>query len=238
MAIAGLLFPISLAHAGAAPGLVATAHQQRTLAAGSGFLGLWETSWWLALRATRSGAALARIEYRAQFADEQDPQTRAGHWDVGVDDRDGFVGRIPVTCATQSDYDRRLRVKVRIVDTNNTASDWVDVSFPAAESSGNDSATPSPEPNTEGRRESLGTVQIVANEDMTIAAAKAALLRSAREKGGDATTGFRVLESSADSVTFAADVVRYVDAPTIPTPARSNTAPDRVLAELTMPLTR
>ncbi|MBI1817841.1 MAG: hypothetical protein HYR72_22930 [Deltaproteobacteria bacterium] len=235
-AIVILLFLTSFAHAGAAPSLAATPHQRRTLAADSGWIKLWDTAWWITLRATPAGVPLARIEYHARFADDHDPRTLAGHWDVDGEDRNGFTGRVPVTCATRPDYDRRLRVKVRVVDVNDTASDWVDMVFPATESSGDDSAPPlTAEPSTERRSESLGTVQIIANDDMTIADAKAALQRRARDKGGDAAIGFRLVETTGNRVTFAADVIRYVDVPATPTPARTGTAPDRVLAELAMP---
>ncbi|HVN85969.1 MAG TPA: hypothetical protein VMW17_14105 [Candidatus Binatia bacterium] len=231
-----------VAHA-AGPTLTAVPHQQRTRAADAGIVPLWDTRWWITLRATRGDAALVRIEYSARFQESTDPRSLAGGFDVGAADRDAVSGRIVVTCPVRPDYEKKLRIKLRVSDTSGTASEWTELDFPVR----NDPYDPvikaipvSIAPQADRRSEVRGTVEVVADDRMRISEVKDALKHKAREQGGDAVVNFRTVSGSDDSVTFAADVVHYVEiapppeaAPT-PLPVPS----DRVLGEIAMPAAR
>lgn len=201
---------------------------------------LWDTTWWITLRATRGDAPLARLEYSARFTGGTDPRSIAGGFDIGDPDRDDLNGRIVVTCPARPDYEKKLRVKLRVSDANGATSEWVEMTFPVR----NDPNDPviatmpvSVAPKPAHTNEMLGSVEIEADDHWSIAQVKEALKRQAREKGGDAAVNFRMVSSSGDHVTFAADVVRSTEAPH-PTPTSTPAAapdPDGVIGEIVMP---
>jgi hypothetical protein len=236
-----LIWLAATAHAGGLT-LTAAPHQQRARASDAGIVPLWDTSWWITLRATRGDAPLARIEYTARFSDSSDPRSLAGAIEVSDADRDDVSGRIEVTCPTRPDYEKKLRVKLRVTDARGAASNWSEFTFPVR----SDEPTPAPtlpmttQPRSDRRSETLGSVEVDATDRTTIGEAKTALQRKARAKGGDAAVGLRLIGTTDDHVTFAADVIRYADVPQpAPTPAAILPAnPERVLGEIAMPAAR
>jgi hypothetical protein len=246
LALVILPFFATTAHAGTAPSLSATPYQLRTAAPDAGIIPLWDTSWWITVQSARGSAPLARIEYTARFRESTDPHSVAGAVDISDAQHDRVGGRLVVTCRTRSDYDRKLRVKLRVTDANGASSEWVEVDFPVHENGGDPVIAAMPvsvAPKVDRRSEPLGAVEVEANDRMSIGEVKEALKRKAHDQGGEAAVNFRMVSSTAERVTFAADVIRYVDVPR-PVPASSPAAPatpensDRILGEITMPAAR
>ena len=238
-ALAVPLAPVA-ALAGAGPSLSATAHQLRK-AADEPFspVRLWDTSWWVSIQATPGGAPLDSLEYHARFTSEPDVRRRSGSLSLDGEDRNGVSGRIVVTCKTRPDYTRPVQVRVRVRDAIGATSEWSDLTFPVrgehatTQTGPGDDVEVTTRAETERPHEPLGTVEVRVNSDTTIAEVRSALQRKALDRGGDAIVGFRLVSSSGDENTFAAEVIRSVDSP--PQPAPEATPTDRVLGEIVMP---
>jgi hypothetical protein len=252
---AAVVLAVLAAPAGAqeAPALTATPHQIREQASQSFIiLPLWDTTWWISVRGRRGNAPLEAVEYHARFTDGPDARTRTGSLDLDAADRDGFSGRIMVTCPTRPDYLRPLRVRLRLRDTNGEHGQWVDAVFPVhgegavtiAQEAPADALPLTTQPETERRHQVVGTVQVEVGSDTTIAAVRAELRQKAREQGGDAAVGFRLVSSRGEQNTFAADVIRYVEPTPTPAPTTTPAVPagaapaERVLGEIDMPAAR
>lgn len=217
-----------------APSLTAVPRQLRTRATDTGPLPLWDTSWWIVIQAARAQAPLTRMEYTARFTDSADTRSHTGGWDLSGEDGDALSGRVIVKCPMRPDYDHRVRVQLRVRDALGEASEWAIADFPVrGEQRETASAVPAAVPADSGPPDKgVGAVEIEATDDMTIGEARAALQRKARDQGGDAASGFRLVRSTADHATFAADVVRHTAAP--PAPAAAPVAPrsERVIGEI------
>ena len=93
-----------------------TPQQLRTRATDAGPVPLWDTSWWVVIQATRAQAPLTRLEYTARFTDGADSRSHTGGWDLSGADVDALSGRVIVKCPVRPDYDRRVRVQLRVRD--------------------------------------------------------------------------------------------------------------------------
>lgn len=235
----GLVCTVSSQTVAAAPppSLTVTPQQLRTRATDAGPVPLWDTSWWIAIQATRGEAPLTRIEYTARFTDSADSRPHTGGWDLSGDDADALSGRVIVKCPARPDYDHRVRVQLRVRDATGAASEWAIADFPVrGEQHETANTVPAPVPADSGPSdERLGAVEIEATDDMTIGQTRAALQRKARDQGGDAAIGFRLVRSTTDHATFAADIVRHKAAG--PTPAAAVPVPaaapsERVIGEI------
>ncbi len=229
--IAALLFTTTAARA-AAPTLTLTPRASRTRTTGVGPLPVWDNKWWIDIQSPHAAAPLTRVEFQARFGDASGGRPLGGGWDVAAADRDGFAGRVLVTCVVPTDYDRPLRVQLRVRDAAGGISDWKEAQFPVRPDAEALPATASS--GGEPGDERLGGVLAEVDDSMTIADAKAALQRKARALSGDAV-GFRVVSSSEGRSTFAADVIRHATAlPAAATPTALPLA-ERVLGEIIMP---
>jgi hypothetical protein len=233
--LCGLVFTCGQGHGAAAagaPSLTATAQQVRTRTRTVGLLPLWDTSWWVTVQASRAQAPLTRLEYSARFTDGSDSRPQTGGWDLRGGDADGLSGRVVVKCPARPDYDRRVRVQLRVRDALGGASEWMVADFPVRDeprqtSAGVSAAT---QPGTDRPRP--GAVEIEASDDMTIGQARAILQRKAREAGGDAAGDLRLVRSTADHATFAADVIRHKAAVPAPTAEALPAPSERVIGEI------
>jgi len=216
------------------PSLTVTPQQLRTRATDVGPLPLWDTSWWVVIQATRAQAPLTRLEYTARFTDGVDSRAHTGGWDLSGDDVDALSGRVIVKCPVRPDYDRPVRVQLRVRDALGAASEWASADFPVRGEQGETaSAVPAAVPAVAGPSdEHLGAVEIEATDDMTIGQTRAALQRKARDQSGDAIVNFRLVRSTADHATFAADVVRHNAAPPAPAAAAVAVPSERVIGEI------
>ena len=216
------------------PSLTVTPQQLRTRATDAGPVPLWDTSWWVVILATSAQAPLTRLEYTARFTDGADSRAHTGGWDLSGDGVDTLSGRVVVKCPVRPDYDRRVRVQLRVRDALGAASEWAIADFPVrGEQSAPASAVSAGVPADSGASaERLGAVEIEATDNMTIGETRAALQRKARDQGGDAATGFRLVRSTADHATFAADVVRHTAAPPAPVAAPVAVPSERVIGEI------
>jgi len=241
-ALAALLFTTAAA-AAAPPTLSVTAHATRSKTSGLGPIPVYETHWWVDVRAQPGDAPLTRLEYQARFGDTAGVRPFGSSWEVADTNGSSLSGRVTVTCAAPADYDRPLRVQLRVRDAAGAESDWAEVEFsrradveiapPPAAASGQVLT----EARTGLRYERLGTVEVDATDAMTVGEVKAALQRRAREQGGDAALGFRLAGNTTEQVTFAADVVRHADVtPTMA--AATPTQSDRILGEINVPASR
>jgi hypothetical protein len=232
----GLVCTLSSQIAAAAPpSLTVTPQQLRTRATDAGPVPLWDTSWWVVVQATRAQAPLTRLEYTARFTDSADRHPHTGGWDLSGGDVDALSGRVVVKCPVRPDYDHRVHVQLRVRDALGEASEWAIADFPVrSEQRETASAVPAAVPPADPSDERLGAVEVEATDDMTIGQTRAMLQRKARDEGGDVAVGLRLVRSTADHATFAADVVRHnvaVPAPAaihVPTAAPS----ERVIGEI------
>jgi len=221
--------------AGPPPSLTVTAQQLRTRATDAGPVPLWDTSWWVTIQAARAEAPLTRIEYTARFTDRASSRPHTGGWDLGSDAADALSGRVVIKCPARPNYDHRVRVQLRVRDALGVASEWANADFPVRGEPGETaSAVPAGVLAGAGPSdERLGVVEIEATDDMTIGQTRAALQRKARDQGGDAV-GLRLVRSTADQATFAADMVRHTAA--APAPAAvavpAAAASERVIGEI------
>lgn len=194
---------------------------------------LWDTEWWLLAEATPDGAALARIEYRTRFLDDR-PQSLAGGVDLAQTVAEPLGGRIAITLPTRDDYQRRFEVRARVTDTTGASSDWISVAFPPDKTIRPGSESPytvSAQPDADRKYDIVGTVEYEASDSTPLRVVRDELGRQARAAGGDAAVGVRLARSSEDSFVFAADAIRYVEAP-LPTPTPVTLATDRKLGEI------
>jgi hypothetical protein len=195
---------------------------------------LWDTEWWLMVEARPDGAPLERLEYRTRFLDER-PQSKAGGLSLPAAG-DSLGGRVEIVLPGRIDYDRRLEARLRVYDTQGKASEWVVVHFPP-----NRSIRPAdPEryvvqvDPADTRFRKIGTVEAEATESTRLSAVRDDLERQARAAGGDAAVGLRLVRSTADTFVFAADVVRYLEAPQ-PTATMAPKITDHVLGTIVIP---
>lgn len=210
------------------PSLTVTPHQVRTQI--PGLVPLWDTSWWVTFRATRAEAPLTDLEYTARFADSSDRRQLSGAWELSGGDAATLSGRVDVSCPTRPDYERRVRVRLRVRDAREGTSEWVTAEFPVDADEAR-AAAPAPEPGA-GVDERIGTVEVEAKDEMTIGEVRASLARQAREHGGDATSDLRLVGSRGGRVTFAADVIRHKAAPPPAAASQPPPAGDRVVGEI------
>lgn len=222
-----------LARAESGPSLSVTPQQRRVqVDAHFGVIPLWDTTWWVNVEGHSGAAPLQSLEYHARFTDGPDLRTHTGTMELGADDRNGFSGRITIVCPTRPDYLRPLRVRLRLRDTNNAQSEWVDAYFPVKGEGAvtlekpSDAVPVTTEAGTERAQETVGTVEVEVNSDTTIAEVREELQKKALAQGGNAVVGFRLVSSTGEQNTFAADVVRYIP----PTPV-STAAPDAPRAQ-------
>jgi hypothetical protein len=237
IALCSLLLVAAVADAQSTPSIRASAREERRPAYPAlSPLRLWDTTRWLDVQAAAGDhGRLDAIEYRAKYDDSGDARGVSGSVPV---DAEQIGGRITVTCASRPDYDRPLRVRLR-ARTAGKQSDWIEVGFPPEPEAPPAANLPlSVEPAASARKtEPLGTVQVTVGDETTIEKAKEALQRKALEVGGDAAVGFRLVESGDEGVTFAADAVRYIVAPTPGNTRREEVggSSDQVLGEIAMP---
>jgi hypothetical protein len=242
--VLGLVCALSSHTAAAAPppSPAVTPQQLRTRATDAGPLPLWDTSWWITVQATRTEAPLTRLEYTARFTDAADSRPYTGGWDLSGADVDALSGRVVVKCPARPDYEHHVRVQLRVRDTRGEASEWAAADFPVrGEQREAASAVPAAGlPGAGPSDERLGAVEVEATDDMTIGQTRAMLLRKARDEGGDAAAGLRLVRSTTDHATFAADVVRHKVAG--PTPAAVSVSvpvpSERVIGEIVFHETR
>lgn len=232
---------VGVSVAASPPSLAVTPQQLRTRATNAGPVPLWDTSWWVAVQATRAQAPLARLEYTARFVDAPDSRPYTGGWDLNGADVDALSGRVVVKCPARPDYDHHVRVQLRVRDALGEASEWAAADFPVrGEQREAASAAPAGVLPGAPSDERLGAVEVEATDDMTIGQTRALLQRKARDQGGDAAEGLRLVRSSPDHATFAADVIRHkaaVPAPAIvPVPAAAPS--ERVIGEIIFHETR
>jgi hypothetical protein len=239
--LVALLLAAGRTPAEAGPTVTAIPHQSRVRANDPlSIVPLWDTTWWITLQAQPGGAPLESLEYHAKFTDGPDHRTRTGTIALTGDDGNGLNARIDVGCPTRPDYTRPLRVRLRVRDTSGISSDWAEVDFPVhAVDSPPPLPTNPPPVTTEGQtaervHETIGSVEIEVSNQTTIAAVREALQRKALERGGNAVVGFRLVSSTGERNTFAAEVVRYADAPALPTPTPTVVPSDRVIGEILM----
>jgi hypothetical protein len=231
-------FALLLAAAGRAvvlPALILTPHASRTRTEGVGPLPTWEVKWWIDVQGPAAAAPLTHIDYQARFGDGSDSRPLGGGWEVAAADASGFTGRVKVTCVVPTDYDRPVRVQMRVHDAAGQVSDWAEVRFPV-DSEATDTQ-PDQTARVPGGGKRLGDVVVDVDDKTTIGQAKAALQHQAAAMGGDAV-GFRLVSSSGTQSRFAADVISRPPATTVaptPPPAASS---ERVVGEIVLPANR
>lgn len=188
-------------------------------------LRLVDTTWWVTVEGRSGGAPLAEIEYQARFTDPegQDQRAAVGTLELGSNDRERVSGRIDVVVPTRADYLRPFRVRLRLRDVSNAASEWVDVTFPIRTAIAPVGETPVAAMNVpagqEPERESLGQVEAEVGNDASMADVRRALLVQARIRGATDIENLRMVSSSGDRNKFSADAVRVVHKASQPTPA-------------------
>lgn len=199
---------------------------------------LWDTEWWLLVEAIPDGKPLARVEYRGAFLDER-PQSHAGGVDLGQRTAEPLGGRIEIKLPTRNDYERRFRLRARVIDTGGGSSEWVIMDFPPDKSirpGDRDAYAVSAEADAGRQHRVIGTVEYEATDATPLRVVRDELGRKARAAGGDAAVGVRLIRSTADTFVFGADVIRYLEIAK-PTPTVSLST-DRRLGEIVVPYER
>lgn len=220
----------------AAPQLHARARQLRVPAASVGFVKLWDTTWWIDVRATPNGPQVIAIDYRARFSDSGDSGVQSGTLEIVAEATAAVEGRINVICASRTDYDRSLLISLRTRDVRGGLSPWQEIALPQhaeADLPGQEEVAVQVAAPAERTTENLGSIEIIASEDMTMAEIRRTLQRHAREKGGDAAVDLKMLDSSEGKLRIQAQVLRYIDTPG-PTPTRPPSDSQRVIGEIRM----
>jgi hypothetical protein len=197
---------------------------------------LWDTTWWLVLRAQSDGAPLTRAEYRTRFLDDR-PQPKAGGVELSAAANESVGGRVAIMLPTREDYDRPLEARMRVQDAAGNYSDWKSVEFPPEKRTR--PAKPvlypvSAQPEAGRKHRVIGSVEYEANESTSLGTVRDELGRKAKVAGGDAAVGVRMVSASGDKFVFAADVVRYLEQP-VPTATAAPLATDRRLGEIVVP---
>jgi hypothetical protein len=239
--VMGALLLASATFATASPTIMAAPHQTRTRVPDAVIVPLWHTTWWITLAAGKGDAPLTRLEYKARFTDGEDLRPITGAWALSGGEREGLSGRVNVACPSRLDYERPLRVELRVLDAGGGASDWVEINFPVRAGAQEPAIAAMPlsvAPKAGRRNEVIGSVEVEAGDDLSIGEVKDALKRKARDRGGDAAVNFRMASSSGGKTIFAADAVRYADSTRTVTPQPIAPPSDRVLGEITMPTGR
>ncbi|MBI3782401.1 MAG: hypothetical protein HY270_03260 [Deltaproteobacteria bacterium] len=232
--VAAVLCVVIGGAAAQAPILKAAARQMRTVAKDNiGPVPLWDTSWWIEMKASGLGPDLARVDYRTRFVDGSEARSQAGGWDVGGSAVDG---RLTVACPARADYDRRLRVDLRVRNRSGQASDWVTVDFPPSnEVQETGAVVVSSAPAVSTQQKVIGSVEVEADDRMSIGDVRAALQSKALAQGASAVVGLRLLRSSAERMVFAADLVR--DVGVTPSPPKVG-ATQSLVGEISIPALR
>lgn len=206
---------------------------------------LVDTEWWITVDGEQGSEPLSVIEYQARFTDPegQDQRAMVGTIELGAASRHRVKGRIELDVPMRTDYQRPVRVRLRLRDAGDNAGEWVDVLFPvraniaaAGETPAAVAAVPPPPGET---RESLGQVETEVNDDASMADVRRALLVQARVRGATDVENLRMVSSDGKRSRFAADAVRILRADASPTPPPAP-APEvtpvreRVLGTITM----
>jgi len=245
--LAGL---VTLAASGPAaagePTLSATGHATRARSSEwVAPLRLVDTAWWVSVDGQSGGAPLAALEYQARFTDPegQDQRATVGSLELDANDREHVSGRIDVVVPTRADYLRPFRVRLRLRDVNEGASEWVDIVFPIRTTIAPPGETPivvaAVPPGQEPERESLGQVETEVGNDASMADVRRALLVQARIRGATDIEDLRMVGTSGDRNKFAARAVRVTHKRATPTPApppppEATPTRERVLGDITV----
>lgn len=219
------------AAAAGTPSLTVKSQQLRRRAATTALVPLWDTSWWVAIAAQRGEAPLAWLEYTARFVDSTDSRPLSGRWELSPSDTEGLSGRVVVKCLTRPDYDRRVRVQLRVRDAVGNSSEWAVAEFPVRDDEPAGVLLTAP-PSTDRVYDIIGTAEVEATDGMTLRETKAKLQRQARDQGGDGAVGLRLVRSTEDRTTFAADVIRYKAAGPAPIASPVAAPSERVIGEI------
>jgi hypothetical protein len=236
--VAIALLSLAAARVDAAPTLSATSWQEARRFENFAGIPVWEPIWWVTLKAKPDGAPLVRIEYRGGFT-EGELRSTSGTWDVSSGDRDGFTGRVRVSCAILADYDDPVRIRFRLVDNTGATSDWAAAEFPPDSTRATLEAGAAP--NAPASPKKIGAVTYLAGDELPLATVRKELERQARLQGGTDIADIQVVPQGDGRSKVTASVMQAPPTPAAPPPQPAKRIePDeqRILAEIKLPIRR